>query len=149
MAYGGSQARSQIGAIAADLHHSHSNAISKPCLWPTPQLMATHCVRPEIEPASSWMLVRFVSPKPWWELHVFFLHSSVNGHLNCFYFSDIVIMSVSFVFRFARTYFKCSRDKSSCCGTVETNPTRNHEVAGLIPGFAQCVKDPVLPWAVM
>jgi len=26
-----------------------------------------------------------------------------------------------------------------------TNPTRNHEVADLIPGLAQCVKDLALP----
>ena len=32
----------------------------------------------------------------------------------------------------------------SCHGAGETNPTRNHEVAGSIPGLAQCVKDPVL-----
>ena len=40
MAYGSSQARGLIRATAAGLHHSHSNAISEPCLWPTPQLMA-------------------------------------------------------------------------------------------------------------
>ena len=34
---------------------------------------------------------------------------------------------------------------SSRCGTVEMNPTSNHEVVGLIPGLAEWVKDPVLP----
>ena len=29
--------------------------------------------------------------------------------------------------------------------TVETNLTRNHEVAGLIPGLTQWAKSPVLP----
>ena len=41
MAYGGSQARGQIGATDASLSHSHSNVGSEPCLRPTPQLMAT------------------------------------------------------------------------------------------------------------
>ena len=35
---------------------------------------------------------------------------------------------------------------SSRRGTSETNPTRNHEVSGLIPGLAQWVKDLVLLW---
>ena len=40
MACGGSQARGQIGATAAGLHHSHSNVGSEPRLRPTPQLAA-------------------------------------------------------------------------------------------------------------
>ena len=32
MAYGGSQARGQIGAVATSLHQSHSNTRSEPCL---------------------------------------------------------------------------------------------------------------------
>ena len=39
-AYGGSQARGQIRAVTASLHHGHSNPRSKLCLPPTPQLMA-------------------------------------------------------------------------------------------------------------
>ena len=37
MAYRSSQARGQIGAAAASLHHSHSNTGSEPHLQPTPQ----------------------------------------------------------------------------------------------------------------
>ena len=40
-AYGDSQARGPIGVTAAGLHHSHSNAGSKPRLQPIPQLMPT------------------------------------------------------------------------------------------------------------
>ena len=48
-------------AVAAGLHHSHSNARS-----------LTHWVRPEIKPATSKILVRFVTLEPWWELLFFF-----------------------------------------------------------------------------
>ena len=40
-AYGGSQARGRIGAVATGLRQSHSNVGSEPRLQPTPQLMAT------------------------------------------------------------------------------------------------------------
>ena len=73
MAYGSSQARGRIGAVAAGLHHSHTmqdpshvcdlHHIS--CQGPT----LTHRARPGIEPASSWILVQFVTSEPWWKLH--------------------------------------------------------------------------------
>ena len=40
-AYGDSQARGPIGAVATGLRQSHSNAGSEPRLQPTPQLTAT------------------------------------------------------------------------------------------------------------
>ena len=39
--YGGSQARGQIGAAAASLHHSHGDSGSELHLQPTQQLTAT------------------------------------------------------------------------------------------------------------
>ena len=41
VAYGGSQARGPIRAVATSLHQSHSNVGSEPRLQPTPQLTAT------------------------------------------------------------------------------------------------------------
>ena len=40
-AYGSSWARGQVGAVAADLGHSHDNTRSQWQLRPTPHLMAT------------------------------------------------------------------------------------------------------------
>ena len=39
----------------------------------------------------------------------------------------------------ARMAIKKSTNRSSCHGTAETNPTRNHKVAGSIPGLTQWV----------
>ena len=61
-AYGGSQARDVIRAVAAGLCHSHRNEGS-----------LTHWVRPGIKPVSSWMLVRFVSGEPQWEALLVYL----------------------------------------------------------------------------
>ena len=75
-AYAGSQARGQIGAAAAGLHHSHSNARSK--LQSLTYTTAhgnngslTHRGRPGIKPVSSWILVGFEPVL--WELllHIF------------------------------------------------------------------------------
>ena len=66
-AYGSSQARGQIGAAAAGLHHSHSNAREKLCLQPVAHgntRSLTHSARPGIEPTSSWTLVQLITVEP-------------------------------------------------------------------------------------
>ena len=73
-AYGSSQARGQIGAGAAGLHHSYSNVGSKLSLQPTPWLTAMLDSQPPeqgqgVEPESSWILVRFVTTEPRRECH--------------------------------------------------------------------------------
>ena len=57
LAYGSSQARGQIRAAAAGLHHSHSNTAS-----------LTHWLRPGIKSTSSWIPVGFFPAKPRREL---------------------------------------------------------------------------------
>ena len=68
-AYGGSQVRSLIRAVAAGLCHSHSNTGS-----------LTHWVKLGIEPESSWILVGFITTEPWQELHLLFLCFSFYSH---------------------------------------------------------------------
>ena len=72
-AHGGSHARSWTGAAATGLHHSHSNAGS-----------LTHWGRPGIESATWWVLVRFVSTEPRWELRsrLFFFFWSHLQHMD-------------------------------------------------------------------
>ena len=72
-AYGSSQARSQIRAAAAGLHHSHSNTGSEPrsVTYTTAHGNAgslTHRSRPGIEPESSWIWSGLLTAEPQREL---------------------------------------------------------------------------------
>ena len=72
-ACGNSQARDWTEAVATDLCHSHSNIGSEPHLLPIPQLTATldpltYWAKPESQLPYSWILVRFITSEPQWEL---------------------------------------------------------------------------------
>ena len=113
-AYGGSQARGWIRAAASGLHHSHSNTGSELHLWPTPKVTAaslTHWARPGIEPASSWIRVRFLSTAPPWEL------PAVNIFVMCFWYI-CAKGSLWYIFRSKIVGFKI------CCkfSSLQSNP---------------------------
>ena len=75
-----------------------------------------HWVRPEIEPASSWILVGFITAEPCRELlGSTFEKSEEEG------------------------------PGGPVMAQWLTNLTRNHEVVGSIPGLDKWVKDPALP----
>ena len=64
---------------------------------------------------------------------------------NCFYQGSVTLRSQE---SFSNSVFK-SICQSSQYGAVEKNTTRNHKVAGLIPGLTQWVKDLALSGAVV
>ena len=76
-AYEISQARGRIGAVASAAGHSHSHSNVLPATYTAAQGNArslTQCVRPGIEPESSWIwiLVGFISAGTQQELFFFF-----------------------------------------------------------------------------
>ena len=77
MEYECSQARGWIGASAAGLNLSHSSVgIQAASVAHTTAhsngRSLTHWARPGLKPASSWILVTFVTAEPWWELEEYF-----------------------------------------------------------------------------
>ena len=89
VAYGGSQARISVGAIAASHSHSYSNAGSEPCLQPTPRLTAAPDLSPTewcqgMEPESSRILAGFITDEPQWKLPLtLFSHVLTLSQKNC------------------------------------------------------------------
>ena len=71
----------------------------------------------------------------------------------CYIFCLYRQLSLQILFKFGKVRFYNlpsqslygSISQSSSCGVAEMNPTRNHEVAGSIPGLEEWVKDLVLP----
>ena len=77
------------------------------------------------------------------------LHPTVPGYKGSRVFIHYLVSSPYIIWykenMDGKNLIKTCKYGSSHHGAVETNPTKNHEFAGLIPGLAQWVKDPALP----
>ena len=72
------------------------------------------------------------------------IHSSVLSNLLCVFHFIIGYFSSDLSYIFQR-FIKILTFGVPVVAQWLTNPTRNHEVPGLIPGLAQWVNDPALP----
>ena len=91
MAYGNSPARGWIGAVAVNLCHSHQPTPQQHQIWAASVMYATvhgnarsltQRVRPEIESASSWILVGFL------------IHSGTTGSPKIQFFWLVCLFSL-------------------------------------------------------
>ena len=105
-AYGGSQTKGQIGATDAGPHCSRRNTGAMPVTYTTAYSIARALTpRPGIKPASSWMLVKFVSAEPQWELLVLYLLINIFYYLS-YSESDLSYYKVS-LSTFCSSYILC------------------------------------------
>ena len=156
IAYGSwsSQAGGRMEAAAHSLHAT-ATAISDSS-W----ICDLHCTlqqcqilnpsskaRDEFTPPSSWTLVRLLTCLATTETprgHLFFRACCKCPFIYLFFFFCLCPWHAEVLGPEIKP-----APRNSHCGTVEANPTRNPEVAILIPGLTQWVKDLVLPWAVV
>ena len=144
-AYGSSQARGWIGAAASSLRYSHSNARSELHPWPMPQLMTT----PDPQPTEARDPTHILSNSS--QVHY---HWATIGTSLSFLVWFIWVLFIFFSwwallnsYQVCLSFKKISR--SSCCSLAVRNPTSNLEDVDSIPGLAQWVTYPALPWAVV
>ena len=86
----------------------------------------THWVRPGIEPVSLWMLIRFISVKPWWELHNLFILSLMHRQPDSQgpeTFTYAVPSAWTPLFSLPRDYLACSR--SANFPWMSSNPLKH------------------------
>ena len=98
--YGGSQAKGRIRATAARLHHSHSSQFQATSVTYTTAhgnaRFLTHWARPGIKYASLWILVRFISDAPQWELwRLLFQLNNLSLWMSFYFFNNICIILLS------------------------------------------------------
>ena len=98
MVYGSSQAGSQIGAVAPQQCGIQAACVTSITAHGITGSL-THWARPGIEPTSSWILVRFVSAAPWWELPQSLLnsfHHFLPSYLHSSFFALVILAHCCF-----------------------------------------------------